>query len=595
MQERCDRMRWSLDELYGSFDSDEYQNDLKTVKASIKNFNIWSNEDLNRMENPQDKIEQYIEFVKEIQTPLVKLMAFANLTASVDANNEEALMYLDQLTVLRTELTKPQVSFQKFIKDLDPLDEVITSSDVLKEHQFYLREIKKFSQYMLSEKEEVLISKMANTGSKAWANLQNKVVSNLLVDIELDGEKKSLPLPVVRNLAYNKDQNIRKTAYEAELASYKKIEESSAAALNGIKGEVITTTGLRGYTPLEEVLIQSRMDKESLDSMFTAIKEYLPVFHRYFRQKSKILGHKKGLPFYDMFAPVGNVDKTFTYEEAMAFVVDNFRTFSDSLAEYAQNAYEKNWLDVEPREGKRGGAFCANIHPIGESRIMANFDGSFSNMTTLAHELGHGYHGSVLKDESLLNSSYPMPIAETASIFCETIVMNAQLKESTDEERLSILETSISDAGQVIVDIYSRYLFETNLFETRQDHPLSVTELKNMMLDAQKEAYGDGLDQDHLHPYMWINKSHYYSAGRNFYNFPYAFGLLFAKGIYAEYLSRGEDFVKDYDKLLQATGKNDIKDVTAMVDIDITNPTFFRNSLELIKKDIEEFIELSEK
>lgn len=588
-------MKWSLDELYTSFDSEEYQNDLESLRKLIKEINQWTNESLNSLTNPKEKLEKYIDYVKEVSNYLIRLMTYANLTASVDANNEKALMYMDQLSVLGTELTKPEVSFQKFIKDLNRLDEIIDSSEILKEHRFYLEEIKTTSKYILSEKEEVLISKMRNTGSRAWSNLQNKVVSNLLVDIELDGEAKSLPLPVVRNLAYHEDKDIRKTAYEAELKSYKKIDESSAAALNGIKGEVITVTDLRGYSPLEEVLIQSRMDRESLDSMFTAIKEYLPVFHKYYRQKAKILGHEAGLPFYDIFAPVGSVNKTFTYKEAMDFVVDNFRTFSDKLADYAQTAYDKKWIDVEPREGKSGGAFCANIHPIGESRIMTNFEGSFSNMTTLAHELGHGYHGLILKDASLLNSRYPMPIAETASIFCETIVMNAQLKESSDEERLGILESSISDAGQVIVDIYSRYLFETNLFETRKDHPLSVEELKNLMLDAQIKAYGDGLDENYLHPYMWVNKSHYYSAGRNFYNFPYAFGLLFAKGIYAEYLKRGDDFVEDYDKLLYATGNNSIKDVAAMVDIDITNPDFFRNSLELIKEDIETFIELSNK
>lgn len=588
-------MRWSLDELYSGFSSDEYQKDLANLKELIGKFNKWGDENLDKRDQARQKLEGYIEFSKEISTSLTKLMTFAMLTSSVDVNNEEALMYSDQLSVLATELTKPQVSFQKFIKDLDGLDDIIASSEILTEHEFFLMEIKKASKYMLSEKEEVLISKMRNTGSRAWTNLQNKIVSNLLVDIVLDGEKKSLPLPVVRNMAYHKDAHVRKTAYEAELESYKKVEEASAAALNGIKGEVITLADLRGYSPLEEVLLQSRMDRETLDAMFTAIMEYLPVFHKYYRHKGKILGHKNGLPFYDMFAPVGSLDLTFTYDEAMEFVVENFRTFSDRLADYAQNAYENNWLDVEPREGKRGGAFCSNIHPIGESRIMANFEGSFSNMTTLAHELGHGYHGLNLKDESILNSRYPMPIAETASIFCETIVENAQLEKSTDEEVLGILESSISGAGQVIVDIFSRYLFETRLFEIRKDHPLSVDELKNLMVEAQKEAYGDGLDHDYLHPYMWINKGHYYSAGRNFYNFPYAFGLLFAKGIYAEYLNRGKDFVPEYDKLLNATGKNSIKDVAAMVGIDVSNPDFFRNSLKLIEKDIERFIEISER
>src|SRR5699024_2125153 len=294
-----------------------------------------------------------------------------------------------------------------------------------------------------------------------------------------------------------------------------------------------------------------------------------------------------------LFAPIGEVDMSFSYEEAINYIVNNFRSFSDKLADFVQNAYENNWLDVEPRDGKRGGAFCANLHPIGESRVLANFDGSFSSMITLAHELGHAYHGLNLRQESILNSRYPMPIAETASIFCETIVVNAALKEATDKERLSILESSISDAGQVIVDIYSRYLFETELFNRRKSHPLSVDELKSIMMDAQLKAYGHGLDKNILHPYMWINKSHYYSAGLNFYNFPYAFGLLFSKGLYAEYLNKGEGFIEEYDDLLNATGKNNIKDVALRMDVDVHNPEFFRNSLKLIEKDIEEFIELA--
>lgn len=286
---------------------------------------------------------------------------------------------------------------------------------------------------------------------------------------------------------------------------------------------------------------------------------------------------------------------TFGYDEAMEYIVDNFRSFSDRLANFVDKAYRNKWLDVEPREGKVGGAFCANLHPIGESRILANFDGSFSNMITLAHELGHAYHGFNLKDESILNSRYPMPIAETASIFCETIVTNAALREADQQEALSILEASISDAGQVIVDIYSRYLFETELFNRRKNYSLSVNELKEIMIDAQKQAYGNGLDHDFLHPYMWLNKSHYYSAGNNFYNFPYAFGLLFSKGLYAEYLNRGQEFIKEYDDLLNATGKNNIRDVGLRMGIDVHNPDFFRNSLRLIEKDIERFIELADK
>ena len=587
-------MRWSLDELYTGFDSDQYNSDLERLSKLIKGFEKWSEKELNLEGDIVTLLEDYIKFSIEIRTTFSRLSSFASLSSAVNARDEVALQEMDKIIMMATELTKPQVNFKKFIKEIDSLDGFIGKSNLLEEHRFILEEIKQETQYLLSEKEEVLISKMRTTGSNAWSNLQNKISSTLMVDIVLDGKEQTLPLPVVRNLAYNENAKIRQVAYFAELEAYKKIEESSSAALNSIKGEVITLAEIRGYSsPLEETLIQSRMDKETLDTMLGAMEEFLPVFHKFFRKKAELLGHNDGLPFYDLFAPIGEADTSFTYPEAMEYIIGNFNKFSSKLGNFTKEAYEKNWLDVEPREGKRGGAFCSNLHPIGESRVLSNFNGSFSNMITLSHELGHAYHGSTLMDESILNSSYPMPIAETASIFCETLVKNAALEEASREEKINILENSITDAAQVIVDIYSRYLFETNLFETRKSHPLSIDELKEYMLDAQKKAYGDGLDHDILHPYMWLNKTHYYSAGRNFYNFPYAFGLLFSKGLYSEYLKDKEKFVAEYDELLSATGKNSIEDIALKMDIDVHDPKFFRDSLKIIEEDIEEFISLT--
>ena len=588
-------MRWSLKELYPSFESTEFKDDSEKILKMIEEITLFAKENLLDHSNGKEKIERYLQYNMEITKLISKVLGFANLNMAVDARNEVARENFSRIAMKLTDLTRPEVQFQKFILGEEHFDEYIEESPLLKAHEFYLQEAMRNASYMLSEGEEILISKLSATGSKAWTNLQNIITSTLLVDINIHGEDVKMPLPAVRNLAYDKDEKVRKNAYEAELLAYAKIEESSAAALNGIKGEVITITETRGYTsPLEETLISSRMDESILKAMFTAIRESLPFFEEYLKRKAKLLGHTNGLPFYDLFAPMGEVKRSFTYEEAIAFVVKNFNTFSERLGSFAQNAYDKNWLDVEPRDGKRGGAFCSNLHAIGESRVMSNFDGSFSNMTTLAHELGHGYHGFNLKDESILNSSYPMPIAETASIFCETIVVNAALKEADEKEALTILEQSISDACQVIVDIYSRYLFETELFKVREDHPLSVNELKAMMLKAQKEAYGDGLDPDALHPYMWLNKTHYYSAGRNFYNFPYAFGLLFSKGLYAEYLKRGEEFVAEYDELLAITGKSTVKDIALTMGIDITKPDFFRASLEIVKEDIRKFLALTE-
>lgn len=586
-------MRWSLQELYPSFESNEYKNDLKEVDKEIEKMEEWVDSNSISKNRPVEKLEEYIKLNLNFRRVFTRLMTFANLTTSVDANNDKAAKAIDILQMKNVKLTEPAVKFQNWLGTFDNIEEIIDKSNLLKQHKFYILELKEKSKYLLDQNEEKIIAYMSNTGSKAWSKLQKLLSSTLLVDLEIDGEVKKLPLPVVRNMAYSKDSQIRERGYYAELKSYEKIAQSSAACLNGIKGEVITVSKMRGYnSPLEETLINSRMDKKTLDSMFIALKESLPAFHKYYRAKGKYLGHENGLPFYDIQAPVGSIDRQFSYDEARKYIVKNFRTFSEGLADFADHAFENRWIDAEPREGKRGGAFCSNIHAIGESRIMTNFNGSFSNVITLAHELGHGYHGSLLAKESILNSSYPMPLAETASTFCETIVMNAALKEASKEESISLLESSISDAGQVIVDIYSRFLFESELFKRRINGSLSVNELKEIMIEAQKEAYGDGLDHNYLHPYMWVNKPHYYYGSRNFYNFPYAFGLLLSKGLYAQYLEEGKDFVEKYDEFLKATGKNNIEDVTSMVGIDVQSVEFWRGSLKLIEEDIEKFINI---
>ncbi|MCF6335751.1 MAG: M3 family oligoendopeptidase [Spirochaetales bacterium] len=600
-------MRWNLDALYTSFESDSFLKDIKKLNLYIKELNIWIQNNLVETSVLEDNpavtgplIREYLNAIINIRKLYSALSSFAELTFSVDASNNTAKNYSEILEQKIPEITRATVKFTRWISLVPDIDEVIKDSALLTEHSFYLQQIIDESKYLLPDKEEILASKLKNTGSNAWSQLWNILTSKVKVDIEINGELKELPLPVVRNMAYEKDSSTREKAFKAEITAYKKFEEASAAALNSVKGEVIIMSELRGYeSPLEMTLLNSRMDQKTLTSMLSAIKEYLPVFRKYFRKKAELLGHSRGLPFYDLFAPMSKTldrgkskkdNLVFDYDQARKFIVNKFRDFSDDLADYAENAFENGWIDAEQREGKRGGAFCENLHVIGESRIMSNFDGSFSSVTTIAHELGHGYHGKCLKDESFLNADYPMPLAETASIFCETLIINSAIKNASESEAFTILENSIQSDAQVIVDIYSRFLFESELFEKRQMSSLSVEELKNIMIGAQKDSYGDGLDQEQLHPYMWACKPHYYYADYNFYNFPYAFGLLFAKGLYAEYLKTGKPFVKKYDRMLKDTGKMKIADITAMMDINIQSPDFWRSSLEMTKLDINKFI-----
>ncbi len=583
-------MRWALDSLYPGLDLDEFQNDRKKFNDNIEGLTEYN---FSENDNQIKTAEKFVELLKEHYKLSLKMLAFLRLSVSVDAQNESALKMSEILEKEMVKITKKMVEFQTWLSKIKDRNRLYQNSDLLKEHKFLIEEMVEKSEYLLSEDEEEIIAEMKQTGSSAWTKLQEKLTSTLQVPIEIEGESKKMPLPVVRNMAYKKDPEIRKKAYQAELESYKKIEKGVAAALNGIKGEVITITKRRGYSsPLEEALINSRLKKETLQALLKAIKDKLYIFRDFYKTKAKILGHKNGLAYYDLFAPLGEKEMEFSYQEAREFIISNIKEFSPDMADLYLTAFQNNWIDAEPREGKRGGAFCYNLHPIKESRILSNFTGSFSDVTTLAHELGHAYHGHCLEDESILNSNYPMPLAETASIFSETIVTEAALNKADKEQAYSILENYITSAAQVIVDIYSRFLFEEELFEKRKLSSLSVKELKNMVERAQKKAYGDGLNHNYLHPYMWLNKPHYYSADNNYYNFPYAFGLLFGLGIYALSKETEDDFMSQYRNLLKETGKNKIEDVAKIFEIDINTKEFWLNSLKVIETKINEFKKL---
>ena len=581
---------WNLDKLYSSFEDSAFQNDLQRFQNLIREYN----EIGSKFSNYDDKINTLVAFLKlNIEFSLLtdKLYHFASLQQSTDSTNQTAIKYITTFQMAFSETAATETKYKKWLRDFPNIDEAIESNPLLKEHRFIIKETIQNAKYMLDEKTEILISKLKQSGSSSWGRLQSLLTSTLAVNYEGD----EITLSKVRNLAYHHDPKVRKAAYEAELAAYKAVEKSLAFSLNGIKGEVNTISEFRGYeSPLDQALVNSRMQKSTLDAMLGVMTEFLPVFRQYLKRKAQLLGHKNGLPFYDLFAPVGNITTTYTIEEANAYILKNFKTFNSRLHNMAERAFAEGWVDYLPKKGKVGGAFCANITSIKESRVLTNFDGAFGDIITLAHELGHAYHGEAIFKESPLNSDYTMPVAETASTFCETIVNKAALKDAkTEEEKIYLLESSIQDYTQVIVDIMSRFIFEKSVFEGRKTTVFDENELKELMLNAQKQTYGDGLDPNYLHPYMWACKGHYYSGGLSYYNFPYAFGLLFAKGLYAQYLKNNEAFVAIYDDLLAATGQMTVEDVAKLANIDVTKPDFWRASLEIIKDDIDLFLELT--
>ena len=581
---------WNLDDLYLGFTDPKYVSDLKYGEAIKLKYDRLVQDLFKNHQNEVASIEIFLTNLIEDTKLIRKLQAFGHLSFSTNSKSQDALTLKSKVQRIASDMTASSVAFKQWLVKASDLNLLIEKSTVIAQHIYYLNELKASTKHMLSPEEEILASKLTNTGSSAWETLQSKASSQLMGEVTIAGDTKTLPIMSIRNLAFSADADVRKQGYHAELKAYEKHAEISAAALNGIKGEVLTLSAMRGFeSPLHETLFNARMTPEILDAMRTSMEAYLPEFRRYLKLKSKFLGNSGALPFYDLFAPVATIDRDFTIDEAHTFIVKYFADFSEDLSNFADHCFKSKWIDFEPAEGKVGGAFCSNIPSIKQSRVLLNFTGKLKNVLTIAHELGHAFHGDRIMSESILNTTYPMPLAETASIFCETIVRNAVLEDADEDLKLAILENSLSSATQVIVDILSRYYFETEIFEIRKDHPLSVDEFKNSMMSAQKKAYGDGLDPDVLHPYMWLNKTHYYYATRNFYNFPYAFGLLFATGLYSKYLDNPGQFVPAYDEMLRATGKNDIQTVCSLMQIDPTGQDFWNASLDKIKEDVDAF------
>lgn len=582
---------WSLDVLYKGFDDPNYMEDRERLQAltdTLQSFSI----SLNHTPEEEASLFKAIEYMEEYQVLGNKLGYYLVLRQSVNTSDSQVVNELNAVEKLFSESSKPMAVLHKWIAGIDKLDQYMEKHPKLKAYEYLLGEMKKEAKHLLSDDVEEVIAKLNISAGSAWSSMHSFLTSTL--EVEYRGE--IITLPQVRNLAHSEDPEVRKDAFLAELAAYEKIKDAISYSLNNIKTQVNTICDLRGYeSPLEMTLQQSKMKKETLEAMLTAIREYLPVFHKYLKHKATIMGHQNGLPWYDMFAPLGESHTKYTVTDAKEYLVKHFRGFADDLADMVEEAFDQEWIDFYPRKGKVGGAFCENMPFVKQSRILTNFTGSLSDVVTLAHELGHAYHGLHIQEHLPLNTDYSMPVAETASTFNEALIMEAAIKETEGSEKMALIESQLQDVTQIICDIYSRYLFESAVFEKCKSGFLFADELKEMMLDAQKTAYGDGLDHDYLHPYMWVLKGHYYSEALSFYNFPYAFGGLFARGLYEKYKLEGEDFVPKYRALLNATTIKSVEEAAKEAEINLEDPNFWKTSLHTIEDLVNQFIEISSK
>lgn len=572
---------WNLDVIYRGFDDPAFAADMEKLEKLVKDYAAFAGELVGQ--TPLDGLKKGIALEEALTVLTAKLGEYASLRQSVNTRDAEAGSRLGQVMQRISGAAGAQAQWREWVSKIPDLMVLVAGDETLKDYTFLFERLLRNSTHLLGSLGEQISARLSMSGSSAWSDLQGYLTST--VPVSYNGGTTNLS--AIRNLAYDPDPAVRKAAYEAELSCYDRIKDSVAFALNSIKLETISDCQLRGYgSPLDRTLEQSDMKRQTLDAMLGAMEEYMPKFRQYLRAKGKALGHENGLPWYDLFAPMGKSAAQYTAEDAKRILVELFSTFDQELADMVARAFDESWIDFYPRDGKTGGAFCAGVESIGQSRILTNFDGTFGSIVTLAHELGHAFHNQCIRTHRPLNRDYSMPVAETASTFNECVVMAAAIRQAkSHDEELALIESQLQDVTQIICDIYSRYLFESMVLENREQQFMDADTLCGMMLKAQEQSYGDGLAPDFRHPYMWICKSHYYGA--TFYNFPYAFGGLFARGLYAQYQREGAAFVPKYKKLLRTTTVATAEDVAQVAGIDLTDKEFWRGALQTVAQQID--------
>ncbi len=584
---------WSVTDVHESLSSRSFVDAMERIGAQVHRLeslfdelDIRATDDVRVDPETGRRVDRAVMAFNETVADLEVLEAYVYATVSTDSRDETAQSSLSELDVLGSRVAPLLARLADFVDD-HGVDALASVSDEARDHHGPLTRLAARSAHQMSEVEEGLYAELSTTGSSAWGRLQADVTSQLSIDVELPSGRTRLPMPAVRGLASDADPLVRRAAYDAEMIAWPSVATACAAAMNAIKGEANTVNRRRQWdAPIDASLYANSVSRATFEAMQSAVTASLPAFRTWMRTKASLHGHTEGLPWWDLVAPLPVSARTVTWDDSIDLVRSAFGEFSSSLGNLVDRAVSESWIDAPPREGKVGGAFCM---PFVDDRslILLNWSGSLESTQTTAHELGHAYHNVQLAGRTALQKRLPMALAETASIFCETLVVEAGLERLSGLDRLALLDVDLQGSNQVVVDIHSRFLFETEVFARRQRRTLGVQELNEMMLDAQARAYGDGLDLETRHPHMWVLKPHYY--GSHFYNWPYTYGLLFGLGLYARFRDDPDRFRAGYDDLLSRAGMNTAEELGQAFGLDVTDEAFWTASLDVLRARMDEY------
>lgn len=589
---------WDLDVFFnGGSSSKAFVQHLHTTEEKIKEFGLQVNtwETTNSISD-KTSLMNLIESFQIATKKLREAGAFVSCLQAQNTSDKKASEHRAKITGLSASFQNALTVFDEKLTSYDStVWEELLQEDGLSELSFVLSERRETASEKLSKEEESLINALGVDGYHSWSQLYDLIVGKIKIPFQEDGEEKLLSVGQAANKFSSPDRDIRKNIFENWELAWQEQTDYLSKALNHLAGFRLNVYKQRGWEDvLKEPLAINRMNKETLDTMWDVISKNKEPLVKFLNRKAELLGVEK-LNWYDLDAPLINSESKLSYQEGAEFILENFSHFGDEMTEFAKMAFEDKWIEAEDRPGKSPGGFHTYFPESSQSRIFMTYSGTPSNVSTLAHELGHGFHTYAMRDLHLLNRNYAMNVAETASTLAEMIVSDAAVKKArTEQEKIALLEDKIQRTVALLMNIHARFLFETRFYEERKNGIVSTEKLNELMEEAQKEAYGHSLGE--YHPTFWASKLHFYITGVPFYNFPYTFGYLFSLGIYARALEEGKEYEEKYIALLKDTASMKVEDLAEKhLNVDLTKPDFWQSAVQLCIDDIEEFLTLTEK
>ncbi|ENZ5626945.1 M3 family oligoendopeptidase [Enterococcus hirae] len=592
-------LNWDLDSIFsGGSDSPALNERLEQLEKQINTYyqsvNQWDHS-----VSTNDELTTLIKQQETITEGFSQCNSYITALLSANVKDTQAKLLSGKLYALLPRWQSADtILSKKFAEISDNNWQTLLQTDEFSLIAFRMNEIRRDGHRLLSEAEENIINTLSLDGLNAWSSHYDTIVGTIVIPFEENGKVTDLSA----GQAFNKmmgdpDQLVREKLFIAWEKAWQEKTSLLSDTLNHLDGFRLSTYKLHGMNDyLQKPLEYNRLKKETLDVMWATIQKNKQPLVDYLTRKANLFGKEK-MEWQDQDAPIilGDLkEKTFTFDEAASFIIENFQKFSPKMATFAQSAFEKSWIEAEDRPGKRPGGYCTELPETQESRIFMTYSNSVNEVATLAHELGHAFHSSVMWDLPALNRDYAMNVAETASTFAELIVADATLKAAkTKEEKINLLDTKLQNALAMFMNIHSRFIFENRFYSARQEGLVSEEEITQMMVEAQKEGYHDALAT--YHPHFWAAKLHFFIDDVPFYNFPYTFGYLFSLGIYAYANKKGTSFEQEYIELLRDTASMTTEELAQKhLGVDLTKPDFWQAGIDMVLEDINSFMTLSE-